>query len=414
MKQLLKHILALALLLFVATGARADYTNNYDGYSRYTIEGYKHSVGGNCAYWAAAGSNWHWYSSSGLDGDDHKLRLRHDDGDYAYFPLSTFHARGYTIFQITYAFTFTNNNYFTINYGGNTYNATTSGGDNDNVSSDYSKSVSKGSDNYLKFTVPNYGVTFDHIYIYYYRPTFHYAYNTTLTNVSDIYFQTEAAIDFGVYINLTAGKLTTVCYPTAVTQADLGNPTKVWSMTRVDGDRVVFTQVTGSLAAGKPYVVLPSQNKSGYVYKKNQTMNQNTTKTPGNTSTSYAGNTYTFQGNYGRTPLPQDGTCKYFRSDMNTATEINGLHGYWQLPTQAAARAITFVEEEPDGSFTPLPGFGPGETTPIASVKADGVTRPGDALRTNIYDISGAQSNANAARLTRGIYIKEGRKFFVR
>lgn len=206
-----------------------------------------------------------------------------------------------------------------------------------------------------------------------------------------------------LYRSLTANTWNTICLPFAPTQAHVdaifGVGAKFAQFSSVSNGVMQFTSVAvGSLVAGKPYLVLPTQSQtaSSPIELTGVDITETDPKTVEKEGYSFVG-TYTktyFTKNDQKIRFVATGnTLKY----PNTDNPLKALRAYFILPGGSgalnSAKDYTFEVD----SFVP---------TSIANIQIEG---DGDGA---IYNIGGQRVEGKS--LPKGIYIKEGKKFVVK
>ena len=208
----------------------------------------------------------------------------------------------------------------------------------------------------------------------------------------------------GATVNLTrslvANMWNTICLPFVPTEDQantiFGEGAKFAEFSSVSNDVMQFTSVNvGSLEAGKPYLVLPTQDK---------TASSPIVLTGVNITATSAGEVtidgYSFIGIYSPTSFAEGiwPTTRFVGTGNNllkpnTTNALKALRAYFTVPGASGAKNYTFAVD----SFVP---------TSIANIQIEG---DGDGA---IYNIGGQRVEGQS--LPKGIYIREGKKFVVK
>lgn len=197
---------------------------------------------------------------------------------------------------------------------------------------------------------------------------------------------------------LVANKWNTLCVPFAISEeeikANFGEGTLVEKLEAVNGNTVNFADAT-SIEAGVPYLIKPTVAGTTYTFNGKE-VSADAPKTEGNADV-------TFQGIYSLTDITNNGTVKAagVTEDGKVLFVNAGSH------TKAFRCFFTISD---NASITPamLKISIKGVETAINSIVMDNSNATGNA----IYNLQGQRVNGNS--LTKGIYIKNGKKFAVK
>lgn len=197
---------------------------------------------------------------------------------------------------------------------------------------------------------------------------------------------------------LVANKWNTLCVPFAISEeeikANFGEGTLVEKFEAVNGNTVNFADAT-SIEAGVPYLIKPTVAGTAYTFNGKE-VSADAPKTEGNTDV-------TFQGIYSPTDITNNGTVK-----AAGVTE-GGKVLFVNAGSQTKAFRCFFTISD-NASITPamLKVSIKGVETAINSIVMDNSNATDNA----IYNLQGQRVNGNS--LTKGIYIKNGKKFAVK
>ena len=197
---------------------------------------------------------------------------------------------------------------------------------------------------------------------------------------------------------LVADKWNTLCVPFAISgeeiKANFGEGTLVEKFEAVNGNTVNFTDAT-SIEAGVPYLIKPTVAGTTYTFNGKDVI-ADAPKTEGNADV-------TFQGIYSPTDITNNGTVK-----AAGVTE-DGKVLFVKAGSKTKAFRCFFTISD-NASITPamLKISIKGVETAINSI----VTGNSNATDNAIYNLQGQRVNGNS--LTKGIYIKNGKKFAVK
>lgn len=197
---------------------------------------------------------------------------------------------------------------------------------------------------------------------------------------------------------LVANKWNTLCVPFAISEeeikANFGEGTLVEKFEAVNGNTVNFADAT-SIEPGVPYLIKPTVAGTTYTFNGKE-VSADAPKTEGNADV-------TFQGIYSPTDITNNGTVK-----AAGVTE-GGKVLFVNAGSQTKAFRCFFTISD-NTSITPamLKVSIKGVETAINSIVMDNSNATDNA----IYNLQGQRVNGNS--LTKGIYIKNGKKFAVK
>ena len=197
---------------------------------------------------------------------------------------------------------------------------------------------------------------------------------------------------------LVANKWNTLCVPFAISEeeikANFGEGTLVEKFEAVNGNTVNFANAT-SIEPGVPYLIKPTVTGTAYTFNGKDVI-ADAPKTEGNADV-------TFQGIYSPTDITNNGTVK-----AAGVTE-DGKVLFVNAGSQTKAFRCFFTISD-NTSITPamLKISIKGVETAINSI----VMGNSNATDNAIYNLQGQRVNGNS--LTKGIYIKNGKKFAVK
>lgn len=197
---------------------------------------------------------------------------------------------------------------------------------------------------------------------------------------------------------LVANKWNTLCVPFAISgeeiKANFGEGTLVEKFEAVNGNTVNFADAT-SIEAGVPYLIKPTVAGTTYTFNGKE-VSADAPKTEGNADV-------TFQGIYSPTDITNDGTVK-----AAGVTE-DGKVLFVNAGSKTKAFRCFFTISD-NASITPamLKVSIKGVETAINSIVMDNSNATDNA----VYNLQGQRVNGNS--LTKGIYIKNGKKFAVK
>ena len=197
---------------------------------------------------------------------------------------------------------------------------------------------------------------------------------------------------------LVANKWNTLCVPFAISEeeikANFGEGTLVEKFEAVNGNTVNFADAT-SIEAGMPYLIKPTVAGTTYTFNGKE-VSADAPKAEGNADV-------TFQGIYSPTDITNEGTVK-----AAGVTE-DGKVLFVNAGSQTNAFRCFFTISD-NTSITPamLKVSIKGVETAINSI----VMGNSNATDNAVYNLQGQRVNGNS--LTKGIYIKNGKKFAVK
>ena len=197
---------------------------------------------------------------------------------------------------------------------------------------------------------------------------------------------------------LVANKWNTLCVPFAISgeeiKANFGEGTRVEKLDAVNGNTVNFADAT-SIEAGMPYLIKPTVAGTTYTFNGKE-VSADAPKTEGNADV-------TFQGIYSPTDITNNGTVK-----AAGVTEDGKV--LFVNPDSKTKAFRCFFTISDNASITPtmLKISIKGVETAINSIVMDNSNATDNA----IYNFQGQRVNGNS--LTKGIYIKNGKKFAVK
>lgn len=197
---------------------------------------------------------------------------------------------------------------------------------------------------------------------------------------------------------LVANKWNTLCVPFAISgeeiKANFGEGTLVEKFEAVNGNTVNFADAT-SIEAGVPYLIKPTVAGTTYTFNGKE-VSADAPKTEGNADV-------TFQGIYSPTDITNKGTVK-----AAGVTEDGKV--LFVNPGSKTKAFRCFFTISDNASITPamLKVSIKGVETAINSIVMDNSNATDNA----IYNLQGQRVNGNS--LTKGIYIKNGKKFAVK
>lgn len=197
---------------------------------------------------------------------------------------------------------------------------------------------------------------------------------------------------------LVANKWNTLCVPFAISEeeikANFGEGTLVEKFEAVNGNTVNFADAT-SIEAGVPYLIKPTVAGTTYTFNGKE-VSADAPKTEGNADV-------TFQGIYSPTDITNNGTVK-----AAGVTEDGKV--LFVNPGSKTKAFRCFFTISDNTSITPamLKVSIKGVETAINSIVMDNSNATDNA----VYNLQGQRVNGNS--LTKGIYIKNGKKFAVK
>ncbi len=197
---------------------------------------------------------------------------------------------------------------------------------------------------------------------------------------------------------LVADKWNTLCVPFAISEEEIktnfGEGTLVEKLAAVNGNTVNFADAT-SIEPGVPYLIKPTVAGTTYTFNGKDVI-ADAPKTEGNADV-------TFQGIYSPTDITNNGTVKA------AGVTADGKVLFVNAGSQTKAFRCFFTISD-NASITPamLKVSIKGVETAINSIVMDNSNATDNA----IYNLQGQRVNGNS--LTKGIYIKNGKKFAVK
>ncbi|WP_367997642.1 Ig-like domain-containing protein [uncultured Prevotella sp.] len=197
---------------------------------------------------------------------------------------------------------------------------------------------------------------------------------------------------------LVADKWNTLCVPFAISEeeikANFGEGTLVEKFEAVNGNTVNFANAT-SIEAGVPYLIKPTVAGTTYTFNGKE-VSADAPKTEGNADV-------TFKGIYSPTDITKNGTVK-------AAGVTEGGKVLFVNPGSQTKAFRCFFTISENASITPamLKISIKGVETAINSIVMDNSNATDNA----VYNLQGQRVNGNS--LTKGIYIKNGKKFAVK
>lgn len=197
---------------------------------------------------------------------------------------------------------------------------------------------------------------------------------------------------------LVADKWNTLCVPFAISEeeikANFGKGTLVEKFEAVNGNTVNFADAT-SIEAGVPYLIKPTVAGTTYTFYGKE-VSADAPKTEGNADV-------TFKGIYSPTDITDNGT-------VNAAGVTEGGKVLFVNPGSKTKAFRCFFTISDNASITPamLKISIKGVETAINSIVMDNSNATDNA----VYNLQGQRVNGNS--LTKGIYIKNGKKFAVK
>lgn len=197
---------------------------------------------------------------------------------------------------------------------------------------------------------------------------------------------------------LVAKKWNTLCVPFAISEeeikANFGEGTLVEKFEAVNGNTVNFADAT-SIEAGVPYLIKPTVAGTTYTFNGKE-VSADAPKAEGNADV-------TFKGIYSPTDITNNGTVK-------AAGVTEGGKVLFVNPGSQTKAFRCFFTISDNASITPamLKISIKGVETAINSIVMDNSNATDNA----VYNLQGQRVNGNS--LTKGIYIKNGKKFAVK
>ena len=197
---------------------------------------------------------------------------------------------------------------------------------------------------------------------------------------------------------LVADKWNTLCVPFAISEeeikANFGEGTLVEKFEAVNGNTVNFANAT-SIEAGVPYLIKPTVAGTTYTFYGKE-VSADAPKTEGNADV-------TFQGIYSPTDITNNGTVKAAGVTeggkvlfVNAGSQTKAFRCFFTISDNASIKpAMLKISIK-------------GVETAINSIVMDNSNATDNA----VYNLQGQRVNGNS--LTKGIYIKNGKKFAVK
>ena len=197
---------------------------------------------------------------------------------------------------------------------------------------------------------------------------------------------------------LVADKWNTLCVPFAISEeeikANFGEGTLVEKFEAVNGNTVNFADAT-SIEAGVPYLIKPTVAGTTYTFYGKE-VSADAPKTEGNADV-------TFQGIYSPTDITNNGTVKAAGVTeggkvlfVNAGSQTKAFRCFFTISDNASIKpAMLKISIK-------------GVETAINSIVMDNSNATDNA----VYNLQGQRVNGNS--LTKGIYIKNGKKFAVK
>mgnify|MGYP004605844899 FL=1 len=197
---------------------------------------------------------------------------------------------------------------------------------------------------------------------------------------------------------LVANKWNTLCVPFAISEEEIkenfGEGTLVEKLDAVNGNTVNFADAT-SIEAGVPYLIKPTVAGTAYTFNAKDVI-ADAPKVEGNADV-------TFQGIYSPTDITNNGTVK-----AAGVTEDGKVLFVNAGSKTKAFRCFFTISDNATITPTMLKISIKGVETAINSIVMDNSNATDNA----IYNLQGQRVNGNS--LTKGIYIKNGKKFAVK
>ena len=221
-----------------------------------------------------------------------------------------------------------------------------------------------------------------------------FVYNENETNNIEAWENSDITLNR----TLVADKWNTLCVPFAISEeeikANFGEGTLVEKLDAVNGNTVNFADAT-SIEAGVPYLIKPTVAGTTYTFNGKE-VSADAPKAEGNADV-------TFKGIYSPTDITNGGTVK-----AAGVTE-GGKVLFVNAGSQTKAFRCFFTISD-NASITPamLKISIKGVETAINSIVMDNSNATDNA----VYNLQGQRVNGNS--LTKGIYIKNGKKFAVK
>lgn len=197
---------------------------------------------------------------------------------------------------------------------------------------------------------------------------------------------------------LVANKWNTLCVPFAINEeeikANFGEGTLVEKLDAVNGNTVNFANAT-SIEPGVPYLIKPTVAGTTYTFNGKE-VSADAPKTEGNADV-------TFKGIYSPTDITNDGTVK--AAGVTEGGKVLFVNAGSQTK---AFRCFFTISDNASITTAMLKISIKGVETAINSIVMDNSNATDNA----VYNLQGQRVNGNS--LTKGIYIKNGKKFAVK
>ena len=223
------------------------------------------------------------------------------------------------------------------------------------------------------------------------------------TNINTLKGLKSSVREVRINRTLKANQWNTFCSPVALSSStepsldELLNCSQVYVMGSYDAtENTLSFTASATLPANTPCLVKPDAKVSNIVFEA-----KNISKPASASTLEASSNGLKFVGLYGTKNiysadnsnifLGSDGSSLFYPSSESTGT-MKGFRAYFELPTGASVKGIVFEDD----------------ATGIVSIENDPFQENG-----NVYTIDG-RNLGNAKNLTRGLYIQNGRKFFVK
>lgn len=223
------------------------------------------------------------------------------------------------------------------------------------------------------------------------------------TNINTLKNLGSAVREVKINRTLKTNQWNTFCSPVELSATsepsldELLNCNQVYVIGSYDAtENTLSFTASNTLPANTPALVKPDANVTNIVVEA-----KNITKPASASTLEASSNGLKFVGLYGTKNiysadnsnifLGSDGSSLFYPSSEATGT-MKGFRAYFELPTGASVKGIVFEDD----------------ATGIVSIENDPFQENG-----NVYTIDG-RNLGNAKNLTRGMYIQNGRKFFVK
>lgn len=238
------------------------------------------------------------------------------------------------------------------------------------------------------------------------------------------------SIGVTVHRNLVKGSWTTLSLPFDVSVADLKTDDALGSDARIsefsdvhlDIERVNFKTIsnsTATLKAGKPYLVYYNgENKSSFFvpnvkfdYTSTTAVNELASRKSDNVSHGYTYNAVLQPTEQGSETEQLDGGCMVY-----VATPVDGVQHLKKLKQGGSIKGFraylhypaTAIQSAAKGTgYICIDNMLDGEATALPSVSVDGMP-----VSNAIYNLNGQYVGTDASQLPRGIYVRNGKKFY--